>query len=259
MIQPIDSATAISNLIHAIEEDRLVILCGAGLSMAAPSCLPSAARLSHRVYDACIAAGETGVTNNIEEQALHFLNAGRFPQYFIGRLIPKDSFSGPPNLGHYTIADFLLCRAVASTVSANVDVLIENAGNNLRGQIDGWLDGVQAATGPADRSPLLKIHGCWTKAPTETVWAPAQRDIEPIKSRIDLSQNWLRLNLVNKELLVIGFWTDWSYLNSVLEVALGAVHPTAVTIIDPCETADLETKAPAFMRLEIRTTLFLGT
>jgi len=249
MIESVTSEAIIPDLLHTIEEDRLAILCGAGLSMAPPSNLASAAQLAQAVYDKCQAAGET-VPNNLEQQAEHFLDVGRFSTYFIGHLIPQDSFAKPPNPGHSTIADFLLCKAISTAVSANYDVLIEHAGRELFGEIDGLLDGVQAENSPGDRSPLLKIHGCWTKAKDETVWTPRQLDDSPIRTRIEHSRNWLNLHLRNKELLVVGFWSDWSYLNSVLDAALGAVHPAKITIVDLSDTADLETKAPGLCALE---------
>jgi len=244
MIDLIDKTVAIEHLLDVIEENRLVVLCGAGLSMAPPSNLPSANAIALAVKNKCISSGQT-VPDNLELQADHFIQNGRFSTYFLGRLISEDSFATKYNDGHAAIADFLLSRAIFAAVSTNVDVLIETAGQNLFGQINGFLDGVQASNCPDDRSPLLKIHGCWTKDRDNTVWTPKQLDSDPIKTRIERSASWLNLNLQNKELLVVGFWSDWSYLNSVLSAALGAIHPSAITIIDPSETSSLKQKAPA--------------
>ena len=248
MIEPVTQEAAITDLLRSIEEGRLAVLCGAGLSMAPPSSVPSAAALAQKVFDQCQAVGET-VENNLEEQANHFLAAGRFSTYFIRQLIPRDSFARPHNSGHEAIADFLLCKAISTTISTNVDVLIESAGRDLSGEIEGLLDGQEAENGPGDRSPLLKIHGCWTIAKDETVWAPKQLDQEPIKSRIERSRNWLNLHLSNKDLLVVGFWSDWSYLNAVFDEALGGVHPAKVIIVDPSNTPVLEAKAPGLWAL----------
>lgn len=248
MIQGITQEEALADLLNAIEEDRLAILCGAGLSMAPPSNVPSAAALAEKIFNHCKAVGEN-VANDLEAQANHFLNAGRFPTYFLEQLIPRNSFSRPHNPGHSAIADFLLCKAISTAISTNVDVLIEGAGRDLSGEITGFLDGREAENGPGDRSPLLKIHGCWAKAKNETIWAPVQLEKEPIKSRIEKSRNWLDLHLSNKDILVVGFWSDWSYLNTVLDAALGSVHPAKVTIVDLSETAVLETKAPGLWAL----------
>lgn len=45
--------------------------------------------------------------------------------------------------------------------------------------------------------------------------------------------------------LVIGFWTDWGYLNGVLADALKTTAFGSVTVVDPAQGADLQTKAPA--------------
>lgn len=248
MVQEITVEDSITDLLHAVEEDRLTVLCGAGLSMAPPSNLPSAATIARTIFSQCQAVGEV-VENDLEKQANYFLDAGRFPTYFIRQLILRDTFAKPYNPGHTAIADFLFCKAISAAISTNVDVLIESAGRDLSGEIEGLLDGQEAENGPGDRSPLLKIHGCWTKAKDETVWAPRQLGQDPIKSRIQHSHNWLNLHLSNKDLLVVGFWSDWSYLNTVLDAALGAVHPAKVTIVDPTDTATLEAKAPGLWAL----------
>jgi hypothetical protein len=233
----------IATLLDAIEQDRLVVLCGAGLSMAAPSNIPSAAHMANAIKDKCESLGLI-IPENIEEQAEKFLDDGNFASYFIDRIIQRDTFASKFNLGHVAIADFLLSRAIFSAVSTNVDILIENAGQDLCGQIDGILDGATAAQCSSDRSPLLKIHGCWHIDRHNTIWTPKQLEVDPVLDRITKSKNWLELNLGNKELLVIGFWSDWSYLNSVLSEALGDVHPASVVIVDPSDTASLQSKAP---------------
>ncbi|MCP5129191.1 MAG: SIR2 family protein [Pseudomonadales bacterium] len=248
MVQTIALDNAVTALLDSIDEDRLVILCGAGLSMAPPSNLPSAAALANEIFDHCQRNGEI-VQNDLEEQANHFLESGRFCNYFIRKLIPTDSFAMPHNLGHSAIADFLLCRAATSVISTNLDNLIETAAHDLFGEVDGLLDGQEAENAPHDRSPLLKIHGCWIKDRDNTVWAPAQIQNEPVKSRIARSAQWLNLHLANKDLLIIGFWSDWSYLNTVLESSLGAIQPSRVIIIDPSDVETLREKAPGLHEL----------
>lgn len=73
MVQTIALDNAVTALLDSIDEDRLVILCGAGLSMAPPSNLPSAAALANEIFDHCQRNGEI-VQNDLEEQANHFLN-----------------------------------------------------------------------------------------------------------------------------------------------------------------------------------------
>jgi len=52
------------------------------------------------------------------------------------------------------------------------------------------------------------------------------------------------LTLPAKDLLVVGFWTDWGYLNDVIATALNVNAFNSVTVVDPKSSADLQTSAP---------------
>ncbi len=54
----------------------------------------------------------------------------------------------------------------------------------------------------------------------------------------------MELNLPNRDLLVVGFWTDWGYFNDVLASILGGGATNSITVIDPKPAAELEAKAP---------------
>jgi hypothetical protein len=54
----------------------------------------------------------------------------------------------------------------------------------------------------------------------------------------------VRLHVPGKDLVVVGFWTDWGYLNNVLAEALTIDSANSVTVIDPDSTANLQAKAP---------------
>ena len=43
---------------------------------------------------------------------------------------------------------------------------------------------------------------------------------------------------------MIGFWSDWAYLNEILGKALAGIAPTSVTVIDPSDGVALKGKAP---------------
>ena len=51
-------------------------------------------------------------------------------------------------------------------------------------------------------------------------------------------------NLRQKDLLVVGFWSDWEYLNAVIGEALIGMQPLSVTVVDLSPTNALEQKAP---------------
>ena len=84
--------------------------------------------------------------------------------------------------------------------------------------------------------------------------------IEPETKHFGLKGSWARrrssnestvalsrmnLNLPGKDLLIVGFWTDWGYLNDVLANVIALNGVGSITIVDPMEDADLQAKAPA--------------
>ena len=113
-----------SRLLASINANRLVILCGAGLSMSTPSNLPSAARLAqncanryleitgHRLTDDLI--------NDLEKLADHFRQTNEFRRVFIEQLIPWREFRRKPNNGHETVADFLTSGVAEYGITTNL-------------------------------------------------------------------------------------------------------------------------------------------
>ena len=69
--------------------------------------------------------------------------------------------------------------------------------------------------------------------------------------RVTTSANWLASQIANVDLLVIGFWSDWSYLNAVIAESLGRLNPASVTIIDPDPPSKLQTKAPGLYTIGV--------
>jgi hypothetical protein len=244
--------------LSALHADRLAILCGAGLSMASPSNLPNAAQLAaqaKRKYDAQYGPTRLPLPIGIEEQAEFFFQRGELGTVYLRTLIDTHAFAGHPNAGHTAVADLLLVRAFQVGVSTNVDILIEIAGAMLFGRVGAAIDRNAAAVLLPDTAPLLKIHGCWTIDPDNTVWAPGQLAVEPVASRIAGSAQWLTTHLLDRDLIVVGYFTDWDYLNAVFDNTLGQVRPARVVIIDPSYGAILAGKAPALHALGDRADL----
>jgi hypothetical protein len=52
------------------------------------------------------------------------------------------------------------------------------------------------------------------------------------------------MRLVGKDLLFIGFWTDWNYLNEIFAAVLEETKPAWVVVVDPGDLSWLATKAP---------------
>lgn len=242
---------------QSIREDRLAIIVGAGLSI--PSGLFSGAGVAWEAkqsYDLAREPGEPELSEDIEEQANFFYANGQLATYYIPQLVPKHAFAGKPNEGHTAVADLLLTRAVRVAVSTNYDRLIEAAGSNLDGAVEYALNGVEAAD--IDGAPLLKIHGCWDRDRDNTVWTPKQLEDKAgvVAQRVTSSANWLASQLANVDLLVIGFWSDWSYLNAVITESLGLLNPTSVTIVDPDPPGKLQMKAPGLYTIGASTGSF---
>lgn len=255
-MQPLDFDAGVQQMFDSMLASRLVLLAGAGLSMAPPSSLPSAARIAEwakEKYDGIHGQGRPPLATKIEDQAEFFFQQGDLASVYFRTLIDQHIFAAPPNDGHFAVADLMLVRGIRVAVTTNVDSLIENAGKHLFGQIETGLDGQQMAGIPGDVSPLLKIHGCRDKDHDHMVWAPGQIVAPPVSTRIQSSAQWLTQHLPNRDLLIVGYWTDWDYLNQVLTQVLDQVQPSRVVVVDPVDGNEFEQKAPALYALGQRT------
>lgn len=246
----------IVRLLGSIHANRLVLLCGAGLSIPDPSNLMAALRVSQACYDdyRAIAVLPPAMRDNIAELAAHFHATGEFESIFIGRLVPWNALVGDPNKGHAAVADFLISRAADAALSANVDTLIEQWAWRQKIFIRGALDGSEAMAFRIDTNPLLKFHGCMIRGREDTVWTDVQLGDPIAGGRVRSCSDWMRLELPGKDLLVIGFWTDWEYLNDLFSEALNTTRFGSVTVIDIASRSELERKAETLW-----TTLTNGT
>jgi hypothetical protein len=186
---------------------------------------------------------------DLEAFAQHFVNLRTLETVFIESLVPWSLFVRPPNAGHAAVADFLVTRAAAAALSANYDTLIERCAIDNGFDFQVALDGDEATVRARTQSPLLKFHGCANRDRLATVWAPSQLGQPPIAGRIERSKAWMGANLRQKDLLVVGFWSDWAYLNSLLGTVLDGLAPRSVTVIDMADAAALQAKAPELWAL----------
>ena len=222
--------------------------------MAPPSDLPSAANIAAAAkheYDARYAGSRPPLSNDIEEQATLFFGQNELSSY-LNEFIDIDAFAGRPNEGHVAIADLLLSQALQTVVTTNVDMLIEAAGLQLLGNVFTAIDGHEAAAVPVNAKPLLKIHGCWNKDKNNTVWCEPQIHEAPVEQRIQRSANWLENNLVNKDLVILGYSTDWDYLNEVIERTMGTIAPSSVIVVNLAAQANFEAAAENLTELANR-------
>ena len=226
----------------------MAVICGAGLSMSPPTQLFSARALAERCADRYTQVTRTQLSDEIRS------DLGRLVDYFLGlnrfrdllNFVPWEYFFQNPNGGHVAIADFLCCGALTLAATTNYDTHIEDAAMQL-GERDfqSVLDGVEAGELTDRHRPLLKLHGCCRRDRKNTLWAGSQISTnDVIKERLDNSGDWLKVHLTGKDLLVVGFWTDWAYLNDVLSKALAGSEPRTVVLVDPDAPEVLREKAP---------------
>lgn len=221
--------------------------------MAPPSSLPSARVVAERCFDKYRLESDPNcnpaLRDNLEALAEHFAGLNTLQSVFIEHLVPWPEFVRPSNAGHAAIADFLITRAAVAGISSNYDTLIERRAWNYGADFRGSLDGDEATADSVRQAPLLKFHGCSHRDRRATVWAPSQLDDPIISARIMRSKVWMAANLRQKDLLVVGFWSDWEYLNAVIGEALIDVQPLSVTVVDLSPTDALEQKAPQLWQI----------
>ena len=240
-------------LLQSIEAGRLVIVCGAGLSIAGRSKGPTAKHIAEVCFDRAVLVDQKlnpKLRENLNLLAEHFAANQALGNYFIPCLVPWGEFAvGEPNDGHIALADLALCRAVEAAITTNYDFFVEQAASGFHVDFQSTLDGPAAAV-QRTHANYVKLHGCAVRSRLTTVWAPSQLENDPeLIARIEGLKTWLRANLHEKDYVFVGFWSDWSYLNAILEETLSTVTPTRVFVVDPASDSDLEAKAPALWAL----------
>lgn len=239
-----------NRLLEAVLGCRLSIFCGAGLSMAAPSTLPSAYNLAKMCWDnyrnQIDPTFDPTLKYNLELLAEYFIDRGKFINTFIQLIVPWDKLRSQHNSGHEAIADFLGSGIIEYTISLNYDVLIENAVEHLGGgDFNGSIEPYQIFGGINAYKQLQKIHGCCRRDVDNTVWSKKQLiDTPLIQKRISEYTAWLNGRISGNDILIIGFWSDWAYLNDIFLNA-HTNEPRSVILVDPDTPANLQTKAPA--------------
>ena len=221
--------------------------------MAAPSGLPSAQSVAEKCFDKYRLESDpncdVALRSDLEALADHFVGSNSLESVFMGSLVPWSDFIRPFNAGHAAIADFLITRAAIAGISSNYDTLVERSAWEYGADFLASLDGDEASVRQWHHGPLLKVHGCATRDRTATLWARSQLVDPIITERIEKSTTWMGANLRQKDLLIVGFWSDWEYLNTILGSAMTNVAPVSVTVIDPSPLDILQEKAPEIWQI----------
>lgn len=250
-----------SRLLDSMIANRLVTFTGAGLSMAAPSQVPSAYELARRCASAYVSTfGETLAAechDNIEKLAEYFAGRAQLESVFLGKVIDEAGigpFMRKPNKGHRAIADMLGASAIAANLSTNVDCLIEVAAEELGEPVARIaVTREEAVTGTGPHSPHVKLHGCFRRNQQETLWCAEQLGRTPFQERIHGFSEWLPNLLLGKDVIFLGFWTDWAYLNSVFEAILAHATPRLMVVVNMSDFETLQEKAPGLSSFSTRT------
>lgn len=236
----------------SLSANRLSVLCGAGLSMAPPSRIPGAAKVAEMCAEKYRA--ETGtplpddIAHDLEKMAVHFRRSGQFEALFVHSLVPWALFNRDPNCGHEAVADFLACHAIREAVTTNYDRLVEVAAQRLGEPYFRAVGAVEDFGVTTTHHTYLKVHGCEARSLVSTIWCKEQLDDAALRDRTERFRTWLLSNLVGRDMLIVGFWSDWAYLSEVFASALPALGECTVVLADPAAPAQLEAKAPELWR-----------
>ena len=243
-------------LLTSIQEQRLLLFCGAGLSRSAPSPVPGAVDLALECsakysLTALPKRLPAGGDKDLEILCDFFL-ANNEKEFFIDKLVDWGPFRKCPNKGHVAAADLLTCGALRSAVTTNFDELIELGAKGLGEDDFQAALNLESANRDLPHRPLLKIHGCvrdryhtlWCKRQLDASLNPMPATEKEIQSRLASCKSWLAANVVGRDIVFVGFWSDWAYLTPILAETLTGLRPSRVVLVDPADAAYLSTKAP---------------
>ena len=215
--------------------------------MAPPSSLPSAAHVARR----CASAYEYHTGNSLdpplhddlEAISRHFHAIDRFP-FFVGKLVDWDDFGTHPNKGHKALADLLASRLLKAAATTNFDWLTESAASELSEPDFRAIVDIADLPQETPHRPFLKLHGCGRRSRLRTVWCREQLVETDIAERTARFRDWLAGQVVGRDLLFVGFWTDWAYMTELLLGSLTDELPLHVYVVDPSSPTELAEKAP---------------
>ena len=237
-------------LLTSIAAGRLTLLLGAGLSVPAPSSVPGATRVAEQ----CAARHYRKIGEDLRPLdsldplgtlASQFYARNELTTYFLRQLVDWTPFKQRrPNKGHLAVADLICVSLVDWVATTNLDTLVE-AGVEALGEFN-WHSATTAAEAQLSQplKPYVKLHGCCQREPTSTLWCTEQLEEPPWSDTLAAFSQWLRVQMTERDLVVVGFWSDWAYLNHALMSCLTAATPRTVIVVDPAEPEVLETKAP---------------
>jgi tetratricopeptide (TPR) repeat protein len=172
-------ATVPESLLRAVQERRLVVLAGSGISVLAPSYLPDwrgfNEALLHGVKD--LALTLPGL-NKDAESAIRSLSLDRFPvEAFSDAVV--DAYAGEeyfpvlmildsrqPNANHHALAELARHGVLRAVVTTNFDTLLEQAFAGLPFETCITVEDYARVPRDCERPVIYKIHGSVTSTTT---------------------------------------------------------------------------------------------
>ena len=237
-------------LMSSIGAGRLTLLLGAGLSIPDPSSVPSAKRVAQQCAE--LHYRKTGEdlrdldpVDPLGTLASEFYARNALTTIFIPQLVDWTPFRRPnPNDGHLAVADLICASLVDWVATTNFDTLVETGAQAL-----GEVNCVPATTAaeaqrPQSLKPYVKLHGCCLRQPSNTLWCTEQLETPPWSHTVADFRDWLRVQMTERDLVLVGFWSDWAYLNQALTSCLTQANPRTIIVVDPAEPDLLKAKAP---------------
>src|SRR5581483_288517 len=169
-------AALLNRLVASIQQGRVVVFCGAGLSMSAPSEVPSAAKLTQQIIEEYNSRGlpplPAAALTNLETLS-HHLFVGGYQSIFVRDLVKWRPFRRNPNVSHSAVADFLTAGAARFGATTNYDELVELAAMELgEDSFEAAVDANGANLNHGHRT-YLKLHGC-VRDKDHTLWCHDQ-------------------------------------------------------------------------------------
>ena len=217
--------------------EKVVLLVGAGLSMAVPTEMEGGRQLArrisqiaHDVFPGFPGSEDLGIVYDELSTRHDALGTDLFLRTF--QQVGPNYY--PENEGHISIVKLFLEDAIEAIYSLNVDDLIEkaaasrilNAGwedaRDLRGNAATHTLGLRwsahGVEGPAPQK-LVKIHGCIVREPNGTVWSGAALSRQDWPDNASWAMPGFEAHVQSHTLVIVGCGAPVAYLNASIQRA----------------------------------------
>lgn len=222
-----------------IEDRKMVLVIGAGVSMGPPTCLPSGTQLARKVKTRLLDGPLASIVELAPEDNLLAIadaveenSPEAFPLFIRAILETADFKRAAPNYAHLAIA-LLLTETNVQALSTNWDTCIEQCSpsvytTDIIGCFD--RDGLQNA---GNNTVFIKLHGCAKNEPSIRV-----------SSRQIAEETWWATHQVGAALetslvVFLGIGSIAEYIKTTLQKILGMTKDLSnAIIVDPELSAD---------------------